>query len=71
MEFNPLFIGSKGAHASWGPQHHKTLYAITADNKLIEGIRGITPGECAKCVEHVLSVERVCWLKENAVTSGD
>ena len=32
-------------------------------NELIEeGIRGITPGDWVKCVEHVLSVERVYIL---------
>ena len=31
------------------------------------GIRGITPGEWAKCVEHVLPVEQVYWRKKFAV----
>ena len=30
------------------------------------GIRGITSGDWVKCFEHVLSVERVYWLKEIA-----
>ena len=43
-------------------------FNLTAIKELIEeGIRGITPGEWAKCVEHVLSIEQVYWRKEIAV----
>ena len=43
-------------------------FNLTSIKDLIEeGIRGITPGEWAKCVEHVLSVEQVYWRKEIAV----
>ena len=42
-------------------------FNLAAIKELIkEGIRGITPGDWAKCVKHVLSVERVYWLKEIA-----
>ena len=43
-------------------------FNLTSIKELIEeGIRGITPGKWAKCVEHVLSVEPVYWGKEIAV----
>ena len=38
-------------------------FNLTAIKELIEeGIRGITPGDWVKCVERVLSVERVYML---------
>ena len=38
-------------------------FNLTAIKELIEeGIRGITPGDWAKCIEHALRVERVYIL---------
>ena len=44
-------------------------FNLTAIKELIEeGIRGITPGDWVKCVEHVFSVDKhTYWLKENVV----
>ena len=43
-------------------------FNLTAVKELIEeGFRSITPGEWARCVDHVKSVERTYWANEIAV----